>query len=261
MPVSHCYGMKKGSCHGLEANGYMVERLDHYQVTRRQTAKTKVKIQSRGKTCHPDSKGAGRRCLVSSILDKLFVRGKHVCPAWLCFTFDNPPRKIYQDPHKILSPYISPGATVVDIGPGKGYFTIPMCHLVGRDGRVLAVDIQEKMLTALKMRASKAGITANLTTHLSRPNDFCLDVKADFVLAFWMVHEVPEVRRFFVNVKEIMKPHALFLIAEPFFHVTKRRFNNTLDIGQGMGFKILDRPEISFSHAAMLAVPEIKILA
>jgi 2-polyprenyl-3-methyl-5-hydroxy-6-metoxy-1,4-benzoquinol methylase len=201
-----------------------------------------------------DSKGDGRRCSVSSILDKLFVRRKHVCPSWLCFTFDNPLRRIFQDPYKILSPYIKPGYTVVDIGPGKGYFTIPMCKLVGRKGRVIATDIQEKMLRALHRRASEAGLAANLTTNFSKPNDFCLDVKADFVLAFWMVHEVPELMNFFVNVKEIMKPEALFLIAEPLFHVTRRSFNITLRTAQEMGFKIVDRPEISFSYAAMLAL-------
>ena len=207
-----------------------------------------------------DSKGADRRCLVSSILDKLFLRGKHVCPSWLCFIFDNPLRKIFQDPYKILSPYIKPGYTVVDIGPGKGYFTIPLCKLAGREGRVIAVDIQEKMLRALQQRASKAGIAANLTTNLSRPNDFCLNVKDDFVLAFWMVHEVPELMHFFVNVKEIMKPKAFFLIAEPLFHITKRSFNNTLDTAQETGFKIVDRPQISFSYTAMLTLQEIKKL-
>jgi 2-polyprenyl-3-methyl-5-hydroxy-6-metoxy-1,4-benzoquinol methylase len=196
---------------------------------------------------------------VSSILDKLFLRGKHVCPSWLCFTFDNALRKLFQDPDKILSSYIKPGFTVVDIGPGKGYFTIPMCKLVGTEGKVIAVDIQEKMLMALQRRASEAGLTANLTTNLSRPNDFCLDVKADFVLAFWMVHEVPELKHFFLNVKEIMKPEASFLIAEPLFHITKSGFNNTLRTAQEMGFKIADRPEISFSYAAMLTLQEIDI--
>jgi 2-polyprenyl-3-methyl-5-hydroxy-6-metoxy-1,4-benzoquinol methylase len=193
-----------------------------------------------------------RRCFVSSMMDKLFLRGKHVCPSWLCFTFDNPLRKIFQDPCKILLPYISPGDTVVDIGPGKGYFTIPMCKLAGSEGRVIAVDIQERMLRDVQQRASKAGLAANLTTNLGKPDDFCLDVKADFVLAFWMVHEVPGCRRFFMNVKEIMKREAFFLIAEPLFHVTKRGFNNTLKIAQEGGFKIVDRPDISFSYAAVL---------
>ncbi len=190
----------------------------------------------------------------NSIFDKLFVRGKHVCPSWLCFTFDNPLRKIFHDPGKIIAPYIKPGDTVVDIGPGKGYFTLPMCRLAGDGGRVIAVDIQERMLSSLQRRAAAAGLAANLTTHLSRSNDFGLAVKTDFVLAFWMVHEVPEVGQFLTNVKEIMKPDAKFLIAEPLFHVTKRNFNNTLKTAQELGFKVVACPKISFSYAAVLVL-------
>ena len=194
----------------------------------------------------------------NSMLDKLLVRGNHVCPSWLCFTFDNPVRKIFHDPVKIVAPYITPGDTVVDIGPGKGYFTLPMCQLVGGaqggGGRVIAVDIQEQMLNSLQRRAVAAGLAANLTVHLSTPNDFGLAVQADFVLAFWMVHEVPEPGQFFTHVKEIMKPEATFLIAEPLFHVTKGRFDKTLRTAQEAGFKIAARPEITFSHAALLAL-------
>jgi 2-polyprenyl-3-methyl-5-hydroxy-6-metoxy-1,4-benzoquinol methylase len=191
---------------------------------------------------------------VNGIFDKLFVRGKHVCPSWLCFTFDNPLRKLIHDPGKIAAPYIRTGATVVDIGPGMGYFTIPMCRMVGGGGRVIAVDIQEGMLKGVQRRALAAGLAGNLATHLSRPDHFGLAVQADFVLAFWMVHEVPEAGRFFADVKAIMKRDAKFLIAEPLFHVTKGRFNNTLRIAQEMGFKMAVRPEISFSHAALLVL-------
>lgn len=143
---------------------------------------------------------------------------------------------------------------VVDIGPGKGYFTIPMCQLVGGEGRVIAVDIQEQMLKSIQRRAAAAGVAESLTTHLSMPNDFGLAVQADFVLAFWMVHEVPESGQFFTNVKAIMKSEAIFLIAEPLFHVTEGRFNNTLRTAQEMGFKIVAHPKISFSYAAALVL-------
>ena len=195
-----------------------------------------------------------KRCLMSSLMDKLFFRGKHVCPSWLCFIFDNPLRKMFQNPYNILSPYIRPGQTVVDIGSGKGYFTIPMCKLTGREGKVIAADIQERMLRDLQRRAFKAGLAANLTANLCKPDDFCLDVKADFILAFWMVHEVPERLHFFMNVKEIMKPKAFLLIAEPLVHVTKKGFNNILETAQEGGFKIVDRPKISFSYAAVLTL-------
>jgi 2-polyprenyl-3-methyl-5-hydroxy-6-metoxy-1,4-benzoquinol methylase len=108
---------------------------------------------------------------MKNIFDIIFARGKHVCPWWACYSFDNPVRKLFQDPYKILSPYVKQGFTVIDIGPGMGYFTIPLLKLAGKDGRVIAVDIQEKMLTVLKRRAIKAGVNGNLMTHLSMPND------------------------------------------------------------------------------------------
>ncbi|MCD6425688.1 MAG: hypothetical protein J7L35_09305 [Anaerolineales bacterium] len=43
------------------------------------------------------------------------------CPWWFLFTFDNPLRKIYQDPLKILSLYINVGDTTVELGCGMGF--------------------------------------------------------------------------------------------------------------------------------------------
>ncbi len=71
------------------------------------------------------------------ILDVIFVRGKHVCPWWLCRSFDNPLRRLFQDPERILRPHVKPGFTVIDVGPGMGYFTIPSCASSAAGGRSL----------------------------------------------------------------------------------------------------------------------------
>lgn len=79
------------------------------------------------------------------MLDKLTGQ-KLVCPWWLCFTFDNPLRKLLHNPEAILGSYIQPGTNVIDLGAGMGYFSIPMAKLVGPAGHVTAIDIQTKML-------------------------------------------------------------------------------------------------------------------
>ena len=58
------------------------------------------------------------------------------CPWWLCFTFDNFLRRRFQNPAKIMSSYVREGWTVLDVGPGMGYFTISLAKLVGPSGKV-----------------------------------------------------------------------------------------------------------------------------
>ncbi len=57
-----------------------------------------------------------------------------VCPWWICYTFDNPLRRLIHDPERLLEPYVKPGMTVVDIGCGMGYFTLGAGE-AGRSGR------------------------------------------------------------------------------------------------------------------------------
>src|SRR5208337_4743287 len=155
---------------------------------------------------------------------------QHVCPWWACYLFDNPVRKLFHDAYEMLSPYVEQGFTAIDIGPGMGYFTIPLLKLVGTDGKVIAVDIQEKMLAVLKHRAIKAGVDANLVTHLAKPDDFGLKEKADFIVAFWMLHEVADQVKFLKDVKKLMKKTASALIVEPRLHVSKMAFDQTIQM-------------------------------
>lgn len=179
---------------------------------------------------------------------------KHVCPWWLCFTFDNPIRKICHNPVKILSPYVHPGDTAIDIGPGMGYFTIPLAEIVGPTGRVIAIDIQTKMLSALTERAQKHGVSAIIKTHLAQPDSLGLGDKADFILAFWMAHEVPDQQRFFVEIRGLMKPSGLFLLVEPLLHVPRKTFARTIDMAKQSGFLIKEYPKISISQSALFSL-------
>jgi len=58
-----------------------------------------------------------------------------------------------------------PGDRVVDIGCGMGYFTIPMAKLVQKKGKVIAVDMQFKMLSGLWKRANQAGVGEQIDLH------------------------------------------------------------------------------------------------
>jgi 2-polyprenyl-3-methyl-5-hydroxy-6-metoxy-1,4-benzoquinol methylase len=185
------------------------------------------------------------------MLDKLTGQ-KLVCPWWLCFTFDNPLRKLLHNPEAILGPYIQPGNNVIDVGAGMGYFSVPMAKLVGPAGHVTAIDIQTEMLSALTKKAQRRGVSERITTHLASPGSLNHHSKADFILAFWMVHEVPDQRGFLTEICNLLKPDGLFLLVEPIVHVSKKSFLQTLETAEDIGFFIKGNPTIRISHSALL---------
>jgi ubiquinone/menaquinone biosynthesis C-methylase UbiE len=129
-----------------------------------------------------------------------------------------------------------------------------MCGLVGKKGRVIAVDIQQKMLDSLKRRVVKLGLAGRLRTHLAGPTQFGVNDKADFILAFWMVHEVPDKQEFFRQAARLLKPGGTFLLAEPYLHVSKKAFSGTVHAALAAGLKVKESPRISFSRTALLGL-------
>ena len=175
-----------------------------------------------------------------------------VCPWWLCHSFDNPLRRLFHDPDRLLHPYVKPGMTVVDIGCGMGYFTVGLAKLAGPEGKVIAVDLQQPMLDALGRRARKAGMADRIVLHRSRKEGLGVEEPADFVLAFWMVHEVPDAPPFFREIFSLLKTEGRFLLVEPKIHVTKRGLERTLAVCRETGFRVLEEPAVALSRAFLL---------
>ncbi len=146
--------------------------------------------------------------------------------------------------------------TVLEPGPGMGFFTLELARRVGASGRVLAVDIQPRMLDRLRRRAAHAGVLARLDIRLAQPDSMGLAGAAgtvDFVLAFAMVHEMPSAASFFEQAVQAMKPGARLLLAEPEGHVKPPLFDAELASAAQAGLHVSDHPLIRRSLAAVLA--------
>ena len=93
---------------------------------------------------------------------------------------------LWPDPEGVLRRIgVDFGDSVLDICCGDGHFTIPLCNIVGRSGRVMAMDIDAHMLNLAKSRARSAGIKAdaidwleqdarNIAGHIPRVPNFIL---------------------------------------------------------------------------------------
>jgi ubiquinone/menaquinone biosynthesis C-methylase UbiE len=180
---------------------------------------------------------------------------KHVCPWWIGYLLISPIRRLLQNPDKILSPYISEGMTVLEIGPGMGFFTLPAARMVGAGGKVIAIDIQEKMLSALRARAERAGVADSVVTKLCEPESLGVTEPVDLCLAINVVHEVPDPGALLSQIKAVLKPTGKLLLAEPGgWHVSEKDFQETLALAAKSGLKVIDEPKISRSRAALLVV-------
>jgi SAM-dependent methyltransferase len=181
-----------------------------------------------------------------------------VCPWWLGYLLANPLRRWLQDPREILSPFIAEGMTVLEPGPGMGFFTIDLARLVGERGTVVAVDIEPRMLEGLRRRARKRGVLDRIDARLATDSGMGLQDLAgrvDFALAFALVHEVPDQARFFADVLETLKPGGKVLVAEPRGHVAEPEFRASLRLAAGAGFHVAGERSIRRSRSAVLVKP------
>ena len=181
--------------------------------------------------------------------------GDHVCPWWLAYTFDNPLRTLFHKPDIIFAPYVREGMTVADIGCGLGYFSIGLAKIVKDNGKVIAIDLQEKMLEKMEQRANKKGVREIIHPIQCSEHDIGIAEPLDFALTFWMAHEVPDIERFFGQIHEALKPGGLLFITEPKFHVTADEYRKEIGAAAKVGFAFKKEPIVKFSYAAVLQKP------
>ena len=176
-----------------------------------------------------------------------------VCPWWLAYTFDHRLRTWVHNPKKLFGAYVRPGMTVLDVGCGLGFNALGLADLVGPTGKVIALDIQQKMLDGVMRRARKQGLDSRIQPHLAKGPGFGLDVAAQFILAFYMVHEVPDGYGFMEQVRDNMEKGGRFMMVEPPFHVTAKAFDKSIHIAEESGLVLLERPGVRFGRAAVFS--------
>ena len=169
-----------------------------------------------------------------------------VCPWWLGYFLISPLRRLWQNPEKVLRPFVTPGMTVLEPGCGMGFFTLELARLVGDHGKVVAVDIQPRMLQGLSRRARRAGLGQRIETRLAEGEGLPtrdLSGRVDFAIAFWVVHELPDVERFFADLHESLRPGGKVLVTEPKGHVSQNSFTEEIELASRSGLHVGSRSE------------------
>jgi len=176
-----------------------------------------------------------------------------VCPVELADSLDGRIRRWLQNPQKILGPYIKEGMKVLDIGCGPGFFSIEIAKMVGKSGKIFAVDLQEGMLQKLMNKITGTELEDRIKLVKCDKDNINVTEYVDFILAFFVVHEVPDKNSLFKQLKNILNDKGQILLVEPkLFHVSRKEFETTIKIAEDNGFYVNQGPKLRFSWSALL---------
>jgi ubiquinone/menaquinone biosynthesis C-methylase UbiE len=180
------------------------------------------------------------------------ARKNRVCPVALAGHLDSRLRRWIQNPYKILGPYLHEGMVVLDVGCGPGYFSTAMAQMVGPGGHVIAADLQEGMLDKLKRKIQGSSLEERISLHQCRADKVGVAEPVDFVLLFYVVHEVPDIEPLFSELAAILKSNGVIFIAEPPFHVSRKTFEGMIQTAASNGLMVVERPKLLLNKAVIL---------
>jgi ubiquinone/menaquinone biosynthesis C-methylase UbiE len=176
---------------------------------------------------------------------------KRICPVELAGGLDNSIRRLLQNPQKLLRPYIREGMTVLDLGCGPGFFSVEIAKMLNDSGKVIAADLQQGMLEKINKKIKGTELEQRIKIHKCEDIKIGVTENVDFVLVFYMIHEVPNQDNLLRELKSILKPDGKIFIIEPKFHVSKKSFEEMINRIKDIGFEIIDRPKVFFSRTVL----------
>jgi ubiquinone/menaquinone biosynthesis C-methylase UbiE len=171
-------------------------------------------------------------------------------------------RRKWQNPEEILAELgLRSGSTFIDLGCGEGFFSIPAARIVGKKGRVYALDIDEEAIAIVRKKADSEQLT-NLVTEVGAAEEIVFrEACADFVFFGIVLHDFQNPLKVLQNARKMLKPRGLLADVdwkkEPmeFGPPMSIRFSETQAAGllDKAGFKVEEAREMGPYHYLILA--------
>ena len=123
------------------------------------------------------------------------------------FRSDDPERRQWQDPEKILTSIgVAPGMVFIDVGCGDGYFALPAARRVGPQGKVYAVDSDAAAVERLREQAAREGLD-NLFSEVREAEETVVcEGCADYVFFGIDLHDFEDPAQVLLNAKKMLRP-------------------------------------------------------
>ncbi len=140
---------------------------------------------------------------------------KFPMPEFLANLIDNPLRRKIQPPDEMPTRHgIKPGMTVLEVGPGNGRYTLETARRVGSTGKVIAIDIEPKMIERVTQRARAEGVT-NLEAKVADIYNLPFEEGVfDAIDMIAVIGEIPEPERAMREFYRVLKPFGTLAFSE-----------------------------------------------
>jgi ubiquinone/menaquinone biosynthesis C-methylase UbiE len=185
-------------------------------------------------------------------MSNMMSRSERVYPVERAGFLDNRFRRWFQNPRKILGPFVREGMVAMDLGCGPGFFSLDLAEMVGRSGKVIACDVQKGMLQKIRGRIAGTDLEQRIVLRQWRDGRIDFSELIDFVLLFYMVHETTDQTFLFKAIGAVLNTQGQVLVVEPPFHVSTEAFEQTMRLARDAGLIPVGMPKIPFSRAVLL---------
>jgi ubiquinone/menaquinone biosynthesis C-methylase UbiE len=142
---------------------------------------------------------------------------KFPMPEFAANIIDNPIRRKIQPPDQTAVRHgIQPGMTVLDVGPGNGTYTLAAARRVGPQGKVVAIDIETRMIARVECKIQAEGIT-NIEARAADVFDLPFDDHTfDLIYMITVSGEIPDFPKALQEFHRILTPSGTLAFSEFF---------------------------------------------
>ncbi len=107
-----------------------------------------------------------------------------------------------------------PGERVLEIGPGTGYYSLPVAREVAPEGQLTVLDLQPAMLEELTLRADAAGIASIDPIQGDAQEIPFPDGTFDAAFIVATLGEIPDQHRVLHELARVLKPGGRLVVGE-----------------------------------------------
>jgi ubiquinone/menaquinone biosynthesis C-methylase UbiE len=183
---------------------------------------------------------------LAKLVRKMF---RFPAPAFIGHLLDSGYRRRVQPPSQLIERSgIKKGMHVLDLGCGSGAFTPFIARIVGKKGKVYALDIQADMLKQLERKLSKPENRDIKNIKLIEGNAYELpfeDKSLDLVNMVTVLQEIPDRNKALHEVNRVLKPGGILAVTELFSDPDYPWKSTTIRLGNEAGF-VVDRVSGNF---------------